>query len=30
LTFQKTFVDNLLTPMSSKMPMSFFLKSKRN
>jgi len=28
--FQKTFADNLLTPMSSKMFMSFFLQSKRN
>jgi len=27
---KKTFVDNLLTPMSSKMSMSFFLQSKRN
>jgi len=26
----KTFADNLLTPMSSKMSMSFFLQSKRN
>jgi len=25
-----TFADNLLTPMSSKMSMSFFLQSKRN
>jgi len=29
-TFQKTFADNLLTPMSSKMSMSFFLQLKRN
>jgi len=28
--FQKTFADNLLTPMSSKMSMSFFLQLKRN
>jgi len=27
---KKTFVDNLLTPMPSKMSMSFFLQSKRN
>jgi len=27
---KKTFADNLLTPMSSKMSMSFFLQSKRN
>jgi len=27
---KKTFADNLLTPMSSKMFMSFFLRSKRN
>jgi len=27
---RKTFADNLLTPMSSKMSMSFFLHSKRN
>jgi len=29
-TFEKTFADNLLTPMSSKMSMLFFLQSKRN
>jgi len=29
-TFEKTFADNLLTPMSSKMSMSFFLQLKRN
>jgi len=28
--FKKTFADNLLTPMSSKISMSFFLHSKRN
>jgi len=28
--FLKTFADNLLTPMSSKMSMSFYLQSKRN
>jgi len=28
-SFKKAFADNLLTPMSSKMPMSFFLQSKR-
>jgi len=27
---KKTFADNLLTPMSSKMFMSFYLQSKRN
>jgi len=27
---KKTFADNLLTPVSSKMSMSFFLQSKRN
>jgi len=27
---KKTFADNLLTPMSSKMSTSFFLQSKRN
>jgi len=27
---EKTFADNLLTPMSSKMSISFFLQSKRN
>jgi len=27
---KKTFADNLLTSMSSKMSMSFFLQSKRN
>jgi len=27
---KKTFADNLLTPMSSKMSMSFFLQWKRN
>jgi len=27
---KKTFADNLLTPMSSKMSMSFFLQLKRN
>jgi len=27
---KKTFADNLLTPMSSKISMSFFLQSKRN
>jgi len=27
---KKTFSDNLLTPMSSKISMSFFLQSKRN
>jgi len=27
---KKTFADNLLTPMSSKMSVSFFLQSKRN
>jgi len=27
---KKTFADNLLTPMSFKMSMSFFLQSKRN
>jgi len=27
---KKTFADNLLTPMSSKKSMSFFLQSKRN
>jgi len=28
--FKKTFANNLLTPMSSKMSTSFFLQSKRN
>jgi len=27
---KKTFADNLLTPMSSKISMSFFLQSERN
>jgi len=27
---KKTFADNLLTPISPKMSMSFFLQSKRN
>jgi len=30
LTIKKTFAVNLLTPMSSKMSMSFFLQSKRH
>jgi len=29
-TFKTTFADHFLTPISSKMSMSFFLQSKRN